>query len=101
MVLVTPDALALFVWRKFISMGQQKGVNCAVFRNEGEQRSSDLIRAAEVFAWERWPSERLLPTLIRRKSGINATLGGAFYGRDGSTSDGPKRGCGFSKNLRD
>jgi hypothetical protein len=35
MVLLTPDARALFVWRKFISGDTQQGVNCAVFRNEG------------------------------------------------------------------
>lgn len=60
MVLLTPDALALFVWRKFISMDHhQQGVSCAVFRNEGPQLSSDLIRAAARLAWDRWPGERL------------------------------------------
>lgn len=59
MVLLTPDALALFVWRKFISMNQQQGVCCAVFRNEGTHLSSDLIREADAIAWVRWPRERL------------------------------------------
>jgi hypothetical protein len=45
-VLLTPRARALFVWRKFISKDGQQGVNCAIFRNEGAGRSSDLIRAA-------------------------------------------------------
>jgi hypothetical protein len=73
MALVTPDALALFVWRKFISLDHQMGVNCAVFRNEGTSagRSSDLIRAAMALAWERWPGERLYtyvnPHKVRRK----------------------------------
>lgn len=58
MVLITPDALALFVWRKFISMDKQEGVNCAVFRNEGPLLSSDLIRLADAIAWDRWPGER-------------------------------------------
>lgn len=58
MVLVTPDALGLFVWRKFRSMDKQEGVNCAVFRNEGAGLSSDLIRSAMALAWERWPGER-------------------------------------------
>lgn len=58
LVLITPDARALFVWRKFRSADGQHGVNCAVFRNEGSQRSSDLIRAADEIAWERWPGER-------------------------------------------
>lgn len=71
MVLVTPDALALFVWRKFISQDGQAGVNCAVFRNEGPTRSSDLIREAVRLAWERWPGERLYtyvnPRAVRHK----------------------------------
>lgn len=40
MVLLTPDARALCVWRKFISADGQQGVNCAVFRNEGAGLSS-------------------------------------------------------------
>lgn len=58
LVLLTPDASALFVWRKFKSGDEQTGVNCAVFRNEGTARSSDLIREADRIAWDRWPGER-------------------------------------------
>lgn len=58
MVLLTPDARALFVWRRFISGDGQQGVNCAVFRNEGGSMSSELIRAADKLAEERWPGER-------------------------------------------
>jgi hypothetical protein len=59
MVLLTPDAKALFVWRykEFREDGQQ-GVNCAVFRNEGAGLSSDLIRLADDLADQRWPGER-------------------------------------------
>jgi hypothetical protein len=73
MLLLTPDALAVFAWRKFISDAGEDGVNCAVFRNEGAAggRSSDLIRAADAIAWERWPGERLYtyvdPRLTRHK----------------------------------
>jgi hypothetical protein len=71
LVLITPDALAVFVWLKFISMDHQEGVSCAVFRNEGAALSSDLIRAAAAIAWERWPGERLYtyvnPGKIRHK----------------------------------
>lgn len=72
MVLLTPDALALFIWRKFRSMDpQQEGVCCAVFRNEGPQLSSALIRSADELAWARWPGERLYtyvdPQKTRRK----------------------------------
>lgn len=59
LVLLTPCARALFVWRKFISKDQQDGVNCAIFRNEGAGRSSDLILAAMALAWARWPGARL------------------------------------------
>lgn len=59
MVLLTPDAKALFVWRKFIDDSGQQGVNNAIFRNTGPQLSSVLILEAEKHAWERWPGERL------------------------------------------
>jgi hypothetical protein len=68
MVLITPDALALFVWHKCVYRADdQEGVNCAVFRNEGPERSSDLIRAAMDLAWERWPAERLYTYVNPRK----------------------------------
>lgn len=68
MVLISPDAMALFVWRKFISRNSQIGVNCAVFRNESPRLSSDLILAAETFAWKRWPGERLYTYIDIRKT---------------------------------
>jgi hypothetical protein len=58
LVLLWPDASALFIWRRFISGDGQQGVNCAVFRNEGTALSSDLIRKADAIADERWPGER-------------------------------------------
>ena len=67
MVLLTPDARALFAWRKFRSADGQQGVNCAVFRNEGAGRASDLILEAMVLAWERWPGERLFTFVNDRK----------------------------------
>lgn len=57
-VLVTPCRRALFVWRKFISGDAQEGINCAIFRNEGAGLSSELIRAADALADERWPGQR-------------------------------------------
>jgi hypothetical protein len=69
MVLVTPCARAMFVWRKFISKDAQEGVNCSVFRNEGAGKSSDLIREAMRLGWLRWPATRfytyVAPTKIR------------------------------------
>lgn len=67
MLLLNADATALFVWRKFLSKDQQDGVNCAVFRNESPALSSDLIRAAMVLAWERWPDARLYTYVNPRK----------------------------------
>jgi len=57
-VLRTGDADAMFVWRKFIDDSGQQGINCAVFRNEGPQRSSELIRQADAIADHVWPRER-------------------------------------------
>ena len=67
MVLMTSDCLALFVWRKFIDKSGQNGVNCAVFRNESEHLSSELILEAEQLAWKRWPDERLYTYVNARK----------------------------------
>ena len=73
MVLLTEDAKALFVWRKFISDAGETGINCAVFRNENSNagKSSDLIEAAKIEAWKRWPNERLYtyvdPSKVRHK----------------------------------
>jgi hypothetical protein len=58
-VLMTSDQSALFVWRKFISGDMQKGINCAIFRNEGLLLSSYLILEAEKLAYDRWGHERL------------------------------------------
>ena len=58
-VLLTRDARALFAWRKFIDDSGQRGINCAVFRNESDTLSSDLIREAMAIAWTKWPGERL------------------------------------------
>ena len=57
-VLRTLRACAMFVWRVFIDDAGQEGVNCAVFRNEGGHRSSDLIRQADAIADCLWPDRR-------------------------------------------
>lgn len=67
LVLVTPDALAVFIWCKFRSMDGQEGVSCTAFRNEGAVKSSDLIHAAVALAWDRWPNERLYTYIDPRK----------------------------------
>ena len=67
MVLRTASCEAIFVWRKFISMDNQEGINCSIFRNEGAERSSNLILEACKLAWERWPGERLYTYVNPRK----------------------------------
>ncbi len=68
LVLLTPDARALFVWRleKF-RRDDQSGINCSIFRNEGAGLSSHLIREACRMAWDRWPNARLFTTVNPRK----------------------------------
>jgi len=64
--LLTPESDALFVWRKFIDdcIPKQTGINCAIFRNEGTQKSSALILAAEPFAFNKWTRETRLYTYV-------------------------------------
>ena len=57
-ILTLPDRSALYVWRKFIDDSGQKGINCAVFRNESKILSSNLIREADAIADFAWPGER-------------------------------------------
>lgn len=60
-VLLTPDARALFVWREFDSQdptAKPGDINCSIFRNEGAGLSSELIRQADELAWDRWPGRR-------------------------------------------
>lgn len=73
LVLVSPMSDAVFVWRKFIDdCPLSKDVNCAAFRNESGERSSDMIREAMDIAWNRWPGAQLYtyvnPAKIRSKN---------------------------------
>jgi hypothetical protein len=66
-VLLTLDNKALFVWRKFIDGSGQEGVNCAVFRNEGDIQSSVLIKEAVSICRRHWPDERLYTYVNSKK----------------------------------
>ena len=55
MVLLTQDCRALYCWRKVNGLG----INCSIFRNEGDLKSSDLIKESCELAWLKWPGERL------------------------------------------
>jgi hypothetical protein len=89
MVLLATDGHALFVWRRFKSGDGQQGINCAIFRNEGEVLSSLLIIEAERFAWRRWPGERLYTYVNARK--IKSTNPGYCFQKAGW------RICGITK----
>jgi hypothetical protein len=67
MVLLSVKADAVFGWRKFISRDAQDGVNCAIFRNQGDDVAHELILAAERLAWARWPGERFYTYVDPRK----------------------------------
>lgn len=95
MVLTTPCRRALFVWRLFKSADDQEGVNCAVFRNEGAGLSSELIRAADGLADERWPGMRHY-TYVSPHAVANSNPGRCFvragwsYVRDGKGKHAPR-----------
>jgi hypothetical protein len=89
MVLLTDKEDALFVWRKFIDDSGQKGINCAVFRNESDVLSSLLIKEAMEHAWRRWPEERLYTYVNMRK--IKSSNPGYCFKMAGW------RACGMSK----
>ena len=90
MVLLTTDEDALFVWRKFIDDSGQKGVNCAVFRNEGFTESSFLIIEAVKLARRRWPDERFYTYVNPRK--IKSTNPGYCFLKAGFKKCGTTKG---------
>lgn len=99
LVLMAPDESALFVWRLFIDDAddgtgkRQSGVCCAVFRNEGSAKSSEMILAAEPFASRKWPAERRFYTYVnaekvRRKRDPGRCFVRAGWRRCGETRGG-------------
>lgn len=94
-VLLTPDARALFVWRKFRSMDDQEGINCAIFRNEhplSRTDSSELIRSADRIADSRWPSERHY-TYVNPRAVLSTNPGYCFLAAGW-------RRCGITKRRK-
>lgn len=77
-VLRTAKGDAMFVWRKFLDRSGQKGVNCAVFRNESPYLSSELIRQADAIADLCWPGERRY-TYVRKEAVRSANPGYCFF----------------------
>lgn len=59
LTLRTDCGRALFVWRlERFRKDEQRGVNCAVFRNESDHLSSLLIQQADAIADEAWADSR-------------------------------------------
>jgi hypothetical protein len=92
-VLLTPCVRAMFVWRRFKSDDGQRGINCAVFRNEGAGLSSTLIVAADEWAWRHWPDELRHYNYVNERR-IRSTNPGACFKKAGW-----KR-CGTTKRNR-
>jgi DNA modification methylase len=90
MVLMTEKQDALFVWRKFIDDTGQKGINCAVFRNESDILSSELIVEAERIAYTRWPGERMYTYVNPEK--IKSSNPGCCFKKAGWRSCGETKG---------
>lgn len=89
-VLLSHEDDALFVWRKFIDASGQRGVNCAVFRNESTHLASEMILDAEPWATERWPGERLYTYVNAKK--VRSVNPGYCFKRAGWAPSGRTRG---------
>lgn len=67
-VLLSKDGKALFIWKKQkYSQDGQTGINCAIFRNEGQIKSSLLLQQAEDIAQRKWPGERMFTYVNAQK----------------------------------
>ena len=61
LVLRNAEGTTLFVWmypKPEMRMDDQTGYNCAIFRNESERLSSEIILEAERMAIEKWGPNR-------------------------------------------
>ena len=96
MLLLRADGRALFAWRRFIDDSGQEGINCAVFRNEGDEVASRLILEAEEPARRRWPSERFYtyvdPSKVRPTMHRGFPVWGFCFHRAGWSFDSVTKG---------
>ena len=70
LVLRNTEGSVLFVWMypdPTMRMDGQTGYNCAIFRNESDRRSSDIILEAEQLAFEKWGPARIYTYVDPRK----------------------------------
>lgn len=60
LLLLTADGQSLCAWRREQHRADgQAGVECAIFRREGGDVASEVLKTAMDRAWQRWPSSRL------------------------------------------
>lgn len=96
LVLLSPCARALFVWRWFQSKDPSAGpldINCAIFRNEGAGLSSGLILAAEEHARSKWGVDRRFYTYVNPRR-VRSTNPGFCFKQAGW------RACGITKTRK-
>jgi len=70
LVLRNTEGTVLFVWMwpdDTMRMDGQTGYNCAIFRNESERRSSEIILEAEQHAIAKWGLDRFYTYIDPRK----------------------------------
>lgn len=91
-VLIGKNNDALLVWKKFIDASGQRGINCAIFRNEGEMLSSYILNQAEVIAQIRWPGERFYTYVNAGK--IKSSNPGCCFKKNGWKT------CGITKKRK-
>jgi hypothetical protein len=69
-VLRNAEGTVLLVWMfpdVTLRMDKQEGYNCAIFRNESERKSSEIILEAETFAVTKWGPGRAYTFIDGRK----------------------------------
>ena len=95
MVLMTNDSRALFGWVRMLveRADKQEGVNCTVFRNEGDMLSSWLITMASEYAWTRWPNQRLFTYVNPKK--VDSVNPGFCFKKAGWTTTGKSKKSGL------
>jgi hypothetical protein len=67
LILRNPAGTVLFVWMypdEAMRMDGQAGANCALFRNESDRLSSEIILEAESWLPRKWPEVRRLYTYV-------------------------------------
>jgi len=70
LVLRNTEGTVLFVWmypNPDMRMDGQVGYNCAIFRNESERLSSEIILEAERMAFNKWGPNRLYTYIDPKK----------------------------------